>query len=106
MDRVTSYHVRILGKLWMPGVTAASEFTFRPGTGPFEEEADTENDFDANLRRHGGDFSAILDFEVTAIGTVACSHGSHPTSEIVRPWEKGEESEFAWADCMYPAEGD
>lgn len=95
-----SYSVKILGRLWQPGYFAASKFTFQT----FQEAPDLNGEYEGNVLRHVGDFSEVIDYEVTAHGYVECDHGEHPSSEVVREFEKGEDSELTWSDCMYPAE--
>lgn len=89
--------VQVVGTIWMPMTTAATEYTL---TGYDVENA---RDDDGKITRdsvqrwldtHAGDFSAVKDF-------YASIEDGDDTIEI--PWAS-EDSEFAYIDCVYPSE--
>lgn len=89
--------VRVIGQIWQPGVgTCAMEYSLDgPAVKGYMDALDlTEREAVHHwlVLGHAGDFQSIDDFSY--------SIGSQPWSA----WEKGEESEFAFCDAMYPAD--
>jgi len=81
--------VRVVGRIWMPGVDAAYEYPLSAydieNIGEFTRES-----VEYWLALNTGDFQEVTDFYAT-VGD----------AEI--PWAY-EESEFQFNDCMYPVE--
>jgi len=89
--------VQVVGKLWMPMSTGATEYTlsgYDVENARDEDGKITRDSVDHWLALHSGDFSSIEDFR-------ASIEDGDETTEI--PWAK-EESEYTFGDCMYPAE--
>lgn len=93
--------IDVLGEIWMPyGAKCAmrkdlSDYDLRNirgrGNGRITRRACEEW-----LALNSGDFSRVIDFRVDI---------SEPGKKtIVYDWERGEESECDFSDCMYPSE--
>ncbi len=87
-------YVQVLGIIWMPATTAATEYPLSStdvenireyGEGELTREAIADW-----LTTHSGDFQNVTDFSAS-IG------------DQEWPWEQ-EDSEFQYNDCMFPAE--
>lgn len=91
---VTKSIVNVIGKIWMPSITAAQTYTlnsFEVENATDEEGNITRKSVENWLNSHAGDFASITDFEADiAVGD----------KDIVIPWED-EESEVTYNDCMF-----
>ena len=89
MRKTRVAYVSVLGKIWMPAVTAAMEYKLDDyalrNIGKF-----TRDNVEQWLAMHAGDFQSIIDF------TAQCG-------DTMIPW-KDEESEYKYVDCMFPDE--
>jgi len=94
---VITSRISVIGRIWMPGITAAMDYT--------PEAYDVENmrDDDGNITResvqgwldtHAGDFAEITDFSANI---------ADGDSDVILEWSD-EESELTYSDCMFPAE--
>ena len=97
MNTQTLYHIKVLGRLWMPTCKAAAEQHIEAGKGPFQREIDPDNELTdlANyLSCNTGDFSSILDFEIEKeiVETAKTKTGYTETHDlaIIRAWESEE----------------
>ena len=113
MNTQRLYHIRVLGRLWMPMCKAAAEKQIEAGKGPFQREIDLESDVTEladladYLSCNTGDFSSILDFEIEReiVETEKTETGYTTKHDFatIRPWES-EEAECDFMDCMDPVE--
>ena len=86
--------VQILGRLWMGGTAAMDKDLSAYDLENIEDPTDRDSVADW-LAAHSGDFQEVIDFR--ADFHVGDKH-------VVHEWEKGEDSEIAYNDCMYPSE--
>jgi hypothetical protein len=77
--------VRVVGKIWLPPVTAAMEYPLRKYDLETIGEFTREN-VERWLCTHAGDFSSIIDFYATS-------------GDIEIPWGT-EDGELIWEDCV------
>ena len=91
--------VQIIGVIWMPPVTCATQKTLRDydiENMRNDEGQITRESVEQWLTTNSGDFQSVTDFS-------ASIEDGENTVDI--PWAS-EESEFTYVDCMYPAEVD
>lgn len=93
---VTRQVVKVLGGIWLPmGAQCAQEKRLTEydmaNIGNPRKRADVER----WVMLNSGDFSSVTDFSADFH-----VNGKH----IVHEWAKGDESEIAWSDAMYPPE--
>jgi hypothetical protein len=89
--------IEIIGKIWMPNITAATILNLDRFdiSNIIENDSITREDIDQWLTSHSGDFSRVIDF----YADIELPNGKN----IVISWEK-EESEYIFNDCMYAEE--
>lgn len=101
------YTIKVLGNLWQPGFTGASALTFIHSMAPFDQYPNTLEGVIRCARERIGDFSSIIDFEVTLTTTECYEAGgwdyTRTKSEVVKPWED-EDNEAEWQVTMDPVE--
>lgn len=89
-----SYHahaaVNVVGRIWMPNVTAAQRIDLTQYDLDNIEEPLTRDTVESWLCTHAGDFRSIDDFTL--------EHGDHSI-----PWEDPD-NEYVFSDLMYPEE--
>ena len=92
MAYIRSDYICVIGTIWMPSTTAATQYNLSSYDlrNISETEEYTRENVERWLAMNSGDFQSVDDFSAS-IGDV----------EI--PWQD-EESEFTYFDCMYPAE--
>jgi hypothetical protein len=86
--------IQVVGRIWMPNVTAAMEYDLSDYDVGNIEHPFTRETVEYWLALHSGDFQEVLDFS-------AYISGSNEQVEI--PWEN-EENELTYLDCMYPSD--
>lgn len=91
---VTKQRIQIVGRLWMGGTAAMDKDLSAYDLGNIEDPTDRESVADW-LATHSGDFQEVIDFR--ADFDIGDNH-------IVHEWEKGEDSEMTYGDCMFPSE--
>ena len=90
---VTQQRINVLGKLWMPNTTAATQLNLSQYDLDNIENPRDRDSVEQWLTSHSGDFSQVLDF--SADFHIGDEH-------IVHEWAKGADSEYRFLDCMYP----
>ncbi len=93
---VTKQRIQVIGYIWQPGVgmCAAQRDLSDYDMGNIEDLEDRDA-VECWVSLNFEDFQSIEDFR--ADFDIA-------GKSIVHEWAKGEDSEFAFNDCMYPAE--
>ena len=86
--------VRIIGSLWMPAITAATQqridaYELENMRG--EDGAITRESVEHWVMTHSGDFSSVIDFHADI---------EDGDISVVIDWES-EDSEYTYTDCMY-----
>jgi hypothetical protein len=92
---VTKQRLDVLGRLWMPNAIAATSLNLSSYDLENIEDPQDRESVEQWLMTHSGGFSQVLDFR--ADFHIGDEH-------IVHEWSKGEDSEMAFNDCMYPVE--
>lgn len=82
--------IDVIGTIWLPPVTAAMSYDLSAYDVENLGELTREN-VARWLETHSGDFQHVQDFRAD-IGP------------FFSDWEKGEESDCIFSDCMYPAD--
>jgi len=96
---VTRSVVRVVGRIWMPNVVAAMDYTldgYAMDNARDEDGKLTRESVERWLDRNAGDFAEIIDFE----GDL-----EDGTTHVDIPWAD-EDNEWTYNDCMFPAEVD
>jgi hypothetical protein len=88
----------VLGVIWMPAVTCAMTKELSAYDMDNLGDPASRDDVEQWLAVHSGDFQSVTDFRAD----FHTADGEH----IVHEWAKGEDSEFAFADAMYPSDDD
>ncbi len=90
--------VRVIGKIWMPSINAAHQYTlsdYDVENCKDEQGNVTRESVDQWVNTHTGDFQSVTDW-------YASLEVGGETIEI--EWQNGEESEFAYSDCFAEVE--
>ena len=90
----TRNYVRVIGKIWMPPITAAMEYTLSDSeleSNHIDRDNPTRDQIQRWVSTETGDFRSIEDFSAD-IG-----------DRGIVPWFK-EESECTYNDCMFPGD--
>lgn len=99
-------HIRVVGPIWQPGFTCASQETLSDGD--FDRlDIDPRNpeDIRTYCDTHFGDFSAIDAIDAKYEERGRCSScGTITRAENTRVLSFTEEQEAAWCDAMFPTE--
>lgn len=92
---ITSQIIEVIGYIWQPGTgICAMRYTLSDFDLSNMDPHDRD-DVERWLMLHSGDFREISDFRADFhIGD----------ESVIHEWGKGEESEFAFSDAMYPSE--
>ena len=93
---VTKQRIEYIGQTWMPSITAAMVADLSPYDMANLGDPTDRDDVEHWLMLHSGDFQNVTDFRADFD-----VDGKH----IVHEWMH-EESEFMFADCMFPSEDD
>jgi hypothetical protein len=102
--------LKILGKLWLPKITAALDVDLSPKEVkelPLVSDI-TREDVEKLVDKHGRDFSEIIDFSAFIVKETESSEKIVPEKDGIRilavvigvPFFSGENEE-AYLDCMY-----
>ena len=85
MSNTVDLTLRMVGRLWMPSIIAATE---RHVVKTYSTEA--PDDPDQLIAGEDGDFSEVIDYQLI----------DNKTGKVVKEWDD-EENELLWYDCMY-----
>jgi len=90
--------IQVIGKIWMPPIMAAMEYTVRPDDLKDEDGKITRDSIDRWVCLHTGDFQSITDWRAD----ISTDDNGEPL-DIVIDW-RTEDSKITWYDCMYGSE--
>lgn len=82
-----------VGRLWMPACYATTRRSFRVGKGPFEKDIECLDDAKALLVTETGDFSQVIDYEITYTTKRVSKNPDgpgfihHTRTRVARPWQ-------------------
>lgn len=89
--KVSKSFIQVVGTIWMPSTTAATQYNLTAYDIENIGEINRES-VDLWLSTHSGDFSSVKDFRAD----IELPDGRN----VVIEWEK-EDNEFVFNDCMY-----
>lgn len=93
---ITKQRIQIIGHIWWPsGAVCAQELDLSGYDLANIPDPRNRDDVSQWIDRNSGDFSNVVDFRADFhIGD----------GNVVHEWAKGEDSEMAFCDAMYPVE--
>ena len=107
-----SYHIEVLGRLWMPTCLAAQKLDIRQGKKAFDVDIDPSREMEDladYVNTHTGDFSEVVDYKIVKrfqtrdVYTSDARECLRTHHETLVDWTS-ERNELSFMDCMYPSE--